>query len=99
MEEHYNAVLASQQELNHSLEIISKKIAYYKELEEKEITNEEDSYQLSTYISMVQAGKIDHSIHIPLKAETAAQELIDQFDPAILSRMLELLQTKTGTNL
>jgi DNA-binding transcriptional MerR regulator len=84
LEEHYNAVFASQQELNRSLEMISKKIAYYKELEEKGITNEEDSYQLSTYISMVQAGKINRSIHIPLKAETADQELIDQLAPAIL---------------
>jgi DNA-binding transcriptional MerR regulator len=102
LEAHYEAVRANQQELNHSLEVISKKIAYYKEVVEKEITKEEESYQLPTYLAMVQTGISPGiqppSIPLPLEPETAAQELIHHFDPENLSQLIALLQTKTGVN-
>ncbi|PZO39030.1 MAG: MerR family transcriptional regulator [Pseudanabaena frigida] len=92
LEEHYESVTASQQELNYSLEVISKKIAYYKELEEKEITNEADSYHLSTYLAMGQEGTKHRSINLPLEPETAAQKLIGHFDSDSISKLIELLQ-------
>ncbi|MEE3717307.1 MerR family transcriptional regulator [Tumidithrix elongata RA019] len=92
LEEHYDAVTASQQELNHSLEVIRKKIAYYKELEEKKITSEAESYQLPTYIAMVRGGTSEGSIHLPLDPEIAAQKLIEHLDPASISKLIEQLQ-------
>lgn len=99
LEEHYDAVMANQQELTHSLEVISKKIAYYKEVVEKEIATEAESYQLPNYIAMTQAGIIQGSISISLEPKTAAQGLIDHFDPESLSQLIKLLQTKTGVDL
>jgi DNA-binding transcriptional MerR regulator len=99
LEEHYNAVMAHQQELTHSLEVISRKIAYYKEVVEKEIATEAESYQLPSYIAMAQAGISQRSISISLEPETAAQELIDHFDLESLSRIMELLQSKTKTGI
>ncbi|ELS31082.1 MULTISPECIES: MerR family transcriptional regulator [Pseudanabaena] len=101
LEEHYNEVIAHQNELHHSLEIISMKIAYYKEMEEKEITKEEDSYDLPTYISMVQAREKPqssnplNSISRSLEIETA-HRLINRLDSQDLAKLIELLQTKVG---
>ena len=49
LEKHYDAVMASQQELNRSLEVIRKKIAYYRELVVKEDANQKERHQVSTY--------------------------------------------------
>lgn len=97
LEEHYEVVRANQQELNHSLEVINKKIAYYKEVVEKDIASEEESYQLSTYRAMVQARIFHSSIHLPLEPEIAAQKLVHHLDPESLSQLIELLQSKAKT--
>jgi DNA-binding transcriptional MerR regulator len=100
LEKHYDAVIANQQELNHSLEVISRKIAYYKELEAKEIRSEEESLQVPTYESMVsfpiKGGMRHRSINISLEPEAAAQDIIRLFEPDSRSRLIELLQAKTN---
>jgi len=99
LEQHYDAVVADQQELNHCLETIGKKIAYYKEVVEQEITSEAESYRLPTYAAMVQAGIDRSSIPISLEREldpeTVAQKLIHSLDRESISRLIELLQTQT----
>jgi DNA-binding transcriptional MerR regulator len=101
LQQHYAAVVADQQELNHCLEVISKKIAYYKEVVEQEIRSEEESYQLPTYAAMVQVGigkpSIPISLELELDPETVAQKLIHHLDRESISRLIELLQNKTQT--
>ncbi len=99
LEEHYDAVMASQQELHYSLEVIGKKIAYYKELEEKKVTREEESHHFSTYIAMVQLGKNPRSIDLPLEPEIAAEKLINHLDPSSIARLIELLQQSSSCQL
>ncbi|MBM0740582.1 MerR family transcriptional regulator [Phormidium sp. CLA17] len=97
LEEHYDAVIVSQRALNQSLEIIRKKIAYYKELEAKESANRAELHPIPSETSRVQAGINHHSIHFPLEVETAAQALIHHLDPESISRLIEQLQSKTTT--
>lgn len=90
LEKHYDAVIANQQELNRSLEVISKKIAYYKELEAKEIGSEES---LPACKSIVETGMRHRSINISLEPEAAARDILRHFDPESRSKLIELLQS------
>jgi DNA-binding transcriptional MerR regulator len=95
LEAHYDVVVADQQELNQSLEVISRKIAFYKELDQRGITTEEEAIQISVYTFMVQAGVRRSNIQISLEPEEAAQTLLHHFDPESLLKVVKILQSKT----
>jgi DNA-binding transcriptional MerR regulator len=95
LEAHYDVVVADQEELNQSLEVIRRKIAYYKELAQRGITTEEEATQIPAYTFMVQAGMRRQNIQISLEPEEAAQTLLHHFDPESLSKLVEILQSKT----
>jgi DNA-binding transcriptional MerR regulator len=93
LEAHYDVVVADQQELNQSLEVISTKIAFYKELDAKGIVDEEEANQI--FALMAQTGKRRQKIQVALDPEEAAHALLRHFDPESLSKLVAVLQSKT----
>jgi len=94
LEQHYNAVVVNQQELNQSLDVISKKITFYKEVNAQGITDEQVARQIPAYAAMVQAGIRHRTINLPLEPEAAAQTLLLHFDPEQISELIAVLQPK-----
>ncbi len=99
LEQHYDAVMANQQALNQSLEVISKKIAFYKELSAQGITDEQAARQIPAYDAMVAAGVAaeicPHQVPLPLEPEAAAQALLRHFDRDQISKLIAQLQHQT----
>ncbi len=92
LEQHYAAVMGSQQALNYSLEVIRRKIIFYKELNAQGIVDEQAARQIPAYAAMAEAGMRQPQIALPLAPEAAAQMLLLQFSPKQISELIAQLQ-------